>query len=251
MIDLHAHILPGIDDGAENIEESIKMCRLSWESGIRGIAATSHGNSRKGCSLEEYKIAYHRLLQELKKEEIPLMVYPGMEVFMNHEACDRLDSGELLTLNHTRYVLVEFAFEEELWMVNDYLQMLDEAGYCPVIAHAERYTFIQKHPEEACRWANMGYVIQVNKGSLLGSFGKREWETAISLLEHNLIHVVSSDTHGSNKRTPNMNNIVRFFNETVGTKVRNLVLSENPGRILRGDEILAFPPKPYRRNLFW
>lgn len=250
MIDLHTHILPGIDDGSPDLESSLEMCRLAWEGGTRGMVTTSHGNL-KGTSLDAYKNAFYRLRQELKKEEIPMRLYPGMEIYMNQEACDRLAARELLTLNNTRYVLVEFDFQEELWMVNEYLQMLDDAGYLPVIAHAERYSFVQRFPEEVYRWVNLGYVIQVNKGSLLGAFGKREQSTALSLLEHKLIHVVASDTHGVRKRTPDMRGISRFFGETAGVKYGNLVLQENPARILSGEEILAFSPKPYRRNLYW
>lgn len=248
MIDLHTHILPGIDDGSQSLEESMEMCRLAWENGTRGMVGTSHGNIKKGTSLREYKDAFRLLTRELKKEEIPMEIYPGMEVFMNEDAVSGLKKGELLTINSTRYVLAEFSFEENLWMINEYLHMLEDAGYFPIIAHAERYASVQRYPEEVYRWGNRGYVIQVNKGSFLGTFGKRERDTALSLLEHNLIHVIASDTHGIHMRTPNMKKILQFLDRAVGMKYRNLVLSENPGRILRGEDIFSFPPRPYRRN---
>lgn len=246
MIDLHTHILPGIDDGSQRLEESVEMCRLAWESGTRGMVAASHGNGEKGCSLKSYKDAFWLLLQELKKEEIPLEIYPGMEVYMNEEAVSGLEKGELLTLNHTAYVLAEFSFDEELWMMDEYLSMLEDAGYFPVIAHAERYAAVQRHPEAVYGWVNKGYVIQVNKGSFFGTFGKQERDTVLSLLSHNLVHVIASDTHGIHMRTPNMKKILQFLDKTAGMKYRNLVLRENPGRILMGEEILSFPPRPYQ-----
>lgn len=252
MIDLHTHILPGIDDGSGNLEESLEMCRIASASGTRGIVATSHGNlSSAPLTVEQYKKAYRLLKQELEKEHIPIRLYSGMEIFMNTDAVLRLEAGELLTLNQTRYVLIEFDFQEEAWMAEEYLHMLEEAGYLPVIAHVERYYFIQRAPEIIYDWVQRGYVIQTNKGSLLGAFGKNERDTAISLLEHNLIHVIASDAHGTQRRTPNMTNIIRFLGETAGNKYRNLVLYENPARILSGEEILAFPPRPYRRNRHW
>ena len=86
------------------------MCRLAWESGTRGMVATSHGNGEKGCSLKSYKDAFRLLIRELKKEEIPLEIYPGMEVYMNEEAVSGLKKGEFLTLNHTAYVLAGIFF---------------------------------------------------------------------------------------------------------------------------------------------
>lgn len=247
MFDIHMHILPGLDDGAKTMADSVAMALMAFESGVKGVAATSHGNT-KGLTRAAYEQAFAKLKAELEKEKIPLKLYPGMEIFMDHDVMDKLAAGELLTLNQSRYVLAEFDFGEELWMVNDYLQMLRDAGYLPVIAHAERYAFVQKNPEAVYDWAGQGYVIQVNKGSLLGGFGRRERETAISLLEHKLIHVISSDAHGIRERTPSMHNISRFLGDCVSPKYKELLLHENPRRILAGEEVLAFVPKPYRRN---
>lgn len=248
MIDLHAHILPAIDDGPQSLEESVEMCRLAWENGIRGIVATSHGNGFKGASRKDYACAFRLLVKELQKEEIPLEIYPGMEVFMDEDALRRLNEGKLFTLNHTPYVLAEFSFEEDLWMVSEYLSLLEEAGYMPVIAHAERYEGVQRYPEQVYTWVNKGYVIQVNKGSFFGTFGKFSQNTALSLLSHNLIHIIASDTHGIHMRSPNLTKIKQFLDEKVGVKYRNLLCCENPRRILQGEEIISFLPKPYSRN---
>lgn len=250
IIDLHAHILPGIDDGAKNMEEAVRMCQIASESGVQVIVATSHGNLGE-LSLKQYKDAYRLLYQELKKNEIPIRLYSGMEIFMNHEAIKKLEIKELLTLNRTSYALVEFDFEEELWMVGEYLEMLLENGYIPVIAHAERYQFVQRHPEVVFDWVVQdGCVIQANKGSFLGAFGKEEQDMAFSLLRHNLVHIVASDAHGTERRTPDMSSIFEFLGEIKGSKYRDMVLSENPGRILLGKEIAGFRPEPYKRNRY-
>ena len=250
IIDLHAHILPGIDDGARNTEEAVRMCQIASAGGVQAIVATSHGNLGE-LSLTQYKDAYRLLYHELKKNEIPIRLYSGMEIFMNHEAVEKLERKALLTLNRTAYVLVEFDFEEELWMVEEYLEMLLESGYIPVIAHAERYRFVQRHPEAVFRWVvRDSCVIQVNKGSFFGVFGKAEQEMALSLLRHNLVHIVASDTHGSERRTPDMSPIFQFLGEVKGSKYRDMVLSENPGRILLGKEIAGFRPESYRRNRY-
>ena len=136
MIDLHTHILPGIDDGSRNMEESLEMCRIAAAGGTRGIVATSHGNlGPKPLTTEEYKNAYRLLKQELVRADIPIRLYSGMEIFMTVDVASGLRAGELLTLNETKYILIEFDFREEPWMAEEYLHMLEEAGYIPVIAH--------------------------------------------------------------------------------------------------------------------
>lgn len=250
MIDLHTHILPAVDDGSHSVSESLAMAEMALDNGTNGIAATSHGNIGE-LTVEKYREAFFKLRERLVQEHLPLQLYTGMEILMDHEVPDKLDAGKLLTLNDTKYILIEFHFDEELWMVKDYLQMLEETEYIPVIAHAERYEFVQRHPEEVYNWVRSGIVIQANKGSFLGAFGRKARETALSLLSHNLIQVVASDAHGVEHRTTQMRNAARFLNDTVSPKYRELVLSENPGRILRGEEVLTFPPKPYRQNHYW
>lgn len=250
MIDIHMHILPGIDDGSRSMGESIAMAVMAQESQITRIAATCHGNLGD-LAIETYMQVFHELEMQLKKENITVELCTGMEVFMNDSALDKLGRGELLTLNQTRYVLVEFDFQEELWMVNDYLQMLEDAGYIPVIAHAERYSFVHRNIEEVYNWARRGFVIQVNKGSLLGFYGQRERDAALSLMCHNLVHVIATDAHGINRRTPRMRNASRFLSDFTHPAYVDLLLEENPRRILAGDEIASFPLKPYRRNIYW
>lgn len=250
MIDIHMHILPEIDDGARSKEEAVAMAVMAQENGIRKIIATSHGNWGE-LTADKYFRAFHGLQELLKEEKISVELYPGMEILMDGSVPDKLREGALLTLNGSRYVLVEFEFTEEMWMMEEYLRMLEEDGYIPVIAHAERYFAVQKHIEEVYNWARRGYLIQVNKGSLLGVYGSRERDTAISLLRHNLVHVVGTDAHGIRGRTPRMGNTLRFLKDMVSPRYTELVLEENPRRILAGEEAASFPIKPYRNNIYW
>lgn len=247
MIDIHTHILPNLDDGADSIEESLAMAELAADSGTRGIVASSHGNLG-GYTLKDYFQAFMNFRKILKEERIPLEVYPGMEVFMDEHAIERLKKEELLTINNTEYVLVEFSFQEHLWVVNEYLQVLLEEGFIPVVAHLERYDCIQNHPQAAYKWAENGCALQVNKGSLLGAFGSKVKEISRSLLAHNLVHVIASDAHSSESRNPSMGNIYRFLDEMVSERYRDVLLWDNPSRILSGKEILSPQPIPFGRR---
>ena len=128
MVDLHTHILPHLDDGAFDLETSVRMADLAARSGVFHMAATSHGNYYD-YTLEEYRENFDRLQAELRDKEIPVKLYSGMEIFMDEKAADLLDLGELLTLNGTRYVLVEFDFEENVEKVYKYVADLQTRRY--------------------------------------------------------------------------------------------------------------------------
>ena len=113
MVDLHLHILPGLDDGAEDLETAVRMAKMAAHSGVFHMAATSHGNYYD-YTLEEYRESFERLQRELVIRQIPVKLYPGMEIFMDENAGDLLECRELLTLNGTKYVLIEFDFEENV-----------------------------------------------------------------------------------------------------------------------------------------
>lgn len=148
MVDLHLHILPGLDDGAEDLETAVRMAKMAAHSGVFHMAATSHGNYYD-YTLEEYRESFERLQRELVIRQIPVKLYPGMEIFMDENAGDLLECRELLTLNGTKYVLIEFDFEENVEKVCKYVDDLQNRRYNVVLAHPERYTFIQKDPEFA------------------------------------------------------------------------------------------------------
>lgn len=249
MLDLHTHILPGIDDGADSWDEALTMAMIAVDSGTQGIVATSHGNL-SDLTIAEYAQTFFEFQERLKKDKIPLMVYPGMEIFMTPEAADKIENQKLLTINNSRYTLVEFDFGEELWMVNQCLDPLKKAGYIPIIAHPERYDFVQRNPEVVYEWIECGYVIQANKGSFLGSFGRRVQNVAMSLLNHNLIHLIASDAHGMDYRTPDMKITVDFLTDYFSEEKLDLLFDKNPRYILNNERIRFYPPISYHQSSY-
>ena len=231
MVDLHTHILPHLDDGAFDWETSVRMADLAARSGVFHMAATSHGNYYD-YTLEEYRENFERLQAELRDREIPVKLYSGMEIFMDEKAADLLDLGELLTLNGTRYVLVEFDFEENVEKVYKYVADLQTRRYNIVLAHPERYLFVQRDPEFAYFLAEQGCALQVNKGSVLGQFGRRCRNLAEQFLDDGIVSVLEY-------RTPSMNRLVAYLERRYPKKLIRMWLSENPSRILNGMPILT------------
>lgn len=237
MVDIHAHILPGLDDGAEDREEALKMAVSAVRQGINHMVASSHGNYYP-FSLEEYKEAFNCMKTDLEKAQIPLKLYPGMEVFFDESAFELLEKKEILTLNNTDYILVEFPFEENPSAVIQRLDRLKHMGYRPVIAHPERYLFIQRDEELAYYLADQEYVLQVNAGSLSGSFGSKTRILAQRMLDDGIVSVIATDTHDGVYRPPILKDMAERMKKTYPESWVRLWVSENPSRILKGYPVI-------------
>lgn len=233
MVDIHAHILPGLDDGAGSMGEALKIASIAVNQGISHMAATSHGNYYP-YTIEEYWDELQKLQKELEKEKISLKLYPGMEIFVDEDIWESLEQKQLLTLNHTNYILVEFPFEEDPEVVISSLARLKQRGYWCILAHPERYLFMQRDEELAWYLADQGCVLQINAGSLLGSFGRKSEQLAKQMLDSGIISVIATDTHDTDIRPPHMKVLVKQLQKNYPDSYVRLWMSENPSRILKG-----------------
>ena len=240
MIDLHCHILPGLDDGAQSLEESLTMARVAVEGGITSLAATPH--CREDRTQEVYA-AWHLLRDALLESNIPLRLFPGMEIFGTPETARLLREGRLFTLNGSRYPLVEFHFqsdgEEETWI----LRSICKLGFTPIVAHPERYGYVQQNPGLIDQWYRMGCRMQVNRGSLLGRFGSRAGRMGMELVERGFAVLVASDGHSPQIRSPWLEDVRVLLAEEVSPLCARVLLTDNPRRILRDEELPPVTPE--------
>lgn len=242
MIDIHTHILPGMDDGSVSIEESIGMARMAAESGVSILVATPHCNlpgvfdNYDSSNFENILINLRKALQ---KEQIPIEILPGMEVYGTEEVPNLLRKGRLITLNYSRYLLMEFSFREDLLLTEYLIHEVKDLGYLPIIAHPERYPYVQKHPGIVYDWIQQGCLVQLNKGSILGSFGTRTRNTAIALLECNLVSVIASDAHSSARRTTDLTMILEFIENNFSKEYAEILLAENPRRVIENTDLIV------------
>ena len=237
MVDIHAHILPGLDDGAGCMEEALEMASLAVTQGIRHMAATSHGNYYPYV-IEEYWSKLHKLQKVLDEERIPLKLYSGMEIFVDENIWEALEQKQLLTLNHTKYLLVEFPFEEDPEVVLSSLARLKQRGYWCVLAHPERYVFIQKDEELAYYLSDQECILQMNAGSVLGVFGRKCEQLARQMLDDGIINIIATDTHDIEQRPPIINDTVKLLRRKYPESYIRLWTSENPSRILKGYPVI-------------
>lgn len=242
MIDIHSHILPGMDDGAQDLYDTLEMVDLAARSGIKAIIATPHCNIPRGYTNyfgEEYKACVQAVRDAVRAEGIPVRILPGAEALGTPDLPELLQEGKIMTLNQSRYLLVEFLFDEDPEFVNRLLEELKELKAIPVIAHPERYKFVQRDPNLVYEWRTKGYPVQVNKGSFRGKFGTRAQETAYLLMDHNMVSVIASDAHSPKFRTPSMTRSYRELAESYPEKYLELLFKENPRRLCQNEPLLA------------
>lgn len=240
MIDLHSHILPELDDGAQSLQESLAMARMAVSSGVTAMAATPHCSDARAREVYE---AWKLLRQALKENGIPLKLFPGMEIFGTEYTLHLLQEGNLFTLNGSRYPLIEFSFHSDGELETRILRSLCKSGLRPIVAHPERYTYIQYDPELLNRWYRMGCLMQVNRGSLLGRFGIHVQETATEIIERNFAAIVASDAHSAKMRTPWMEDIKKYLSADFSPAHARNLLVDNPKRVLKDEPLPPVVPE--------
>lgn len=254
MVDLHVHILPGLDDGAASMEEALEMADMAVESGVERLVVTPHSNQKDRfenyCS-EELQDVYEEFLQELNREKISLKVHPGMEIFATENMCDKISDGRLMGLNDSFTYLIEFPFDADPYWIGSQLEAVREMKKRPLIAHPERYYCVQEFPGIVFEWIKAGCLTQINKGSVLGRFGRSAGITAEILLENDLATCIASDAHSPYMRTTYMGDIRDLLEEHFSDAVAHRLLKDNPERILDNRMIPVHGRAPERRKLFF
>lgn len=240
MLDLHCHILPGVDDGAESMEVSLAMAAMAAESGVRYIFATPHCNTRneqKNFRSSALINAYLELQEAIDRRGIPIKILSGAEVMARGRFEKHLEEGDFMTLNGSRYLLVEFYFDESPHYMEHILRLVEEAGLVPVVAHPERYFCVQSSPQIPELWVERGRILQLNKGSLLGALGEGAYDTAAMLLRRGLAGVIASDAHHHSYRTPHMGRLLEELHRRFPEADPERLLWINPMRIAKDEDL--------------
>lgn len=196
MVDIHTHIIPGVDDGSPNLETSIEMIKHEISIGVDSIICTPHHiYHRYEKSVEEIKSNFLLLKEAVEKENLPIKLYLGQEICYSHREyiIKMLQEGKLLTLNNTNRVLLEFSFTREPEDILDIIYNFSIHGYEVIIAHVERYEWMTLDKVIALK--GEGALIQINSNSYLGLTTFKEKRFTKLLLKKGLVNYVASDTH--------------------------------------------------------
>jgi len=205
LIDIHNHILWGLDDAPNDVEESLKMLKTAQKNGIKKIVATSHyieGSYQPDSKEIKRKILELRKIKDEKN--IDIEIFQGLEVFLSVDILEYLNQNKLLTINNSKYLLIEFPFLNIPLNSDKIIYQIMKKGLRPIIAHPERTETIINDASTLIPFIDMGCLTQVNAGSITGYFGERIKKTALELIERDMVYTIASDSHNSHERKPNL-----------------------------------------------
>lgn len=251
MLDLHCHILPGVDDGARTLNDSLAMAEKAISQGITHILCTPHHNNGKYSNPADQVIEQVAKLQrEFDQRNLPLTLLEGQEVRITGTLLEDIAKGEILftDLDDT-YILIEFptgevpAYTEQL-----FFQLLSQ-GHTPVIVHPERNTVFRKDPNELIPFLEMGVLTQITAPSIVGIFGKDIKKTAKQMLKHNMIYMVASDAHNLTHRSFYMKEAYKEI-KTIGGEKMVSAMQQMTRDLVNGDETTIPNYYPVKKSFF-
>ena len=254
MIDLHCHILPGIDDGASDLEESLAMAKQAVDDGIQTIIATPHTlNDIFVNPLRKTVSHVERLRQSFQENKVGIELRIGSEVRIRPEMTRLVMDGEIATLNDGgKYLLVEFPLQLIPPGSREELFQLKLNHMTPILAHPERNPIFQDNPERLFDLVNMGCLVQITAMSITGRLGGPAMECAHTLLKHRKAHIIATDAHSSTMRPPILSQGVEVASRILGgmEEAEDMVV-KTPRSILAGEPVDMEPPVPVRRKKRW
>ena len=231
MIDIHCHLLYGVDDGPKDMEESIKMLRSASEQGVTDIILTPH--YRRGMfKFDKELILKHMEELEPYAQEIGVKLHLGTEFHVNGDIIEYLEEGRCLSLAGSEYVLTEYAYDTEYSYIFQMSHTLLRHGYIPVIAHVERYGCLVKTPKRLEELQEIGAFIQMNAGAVIGEEGWISKNFCKKALKQGWVDVIASDSHGIKKRVCYMEDAYDYISEKYGEKLAHKLMVKNPKKII-------------------
>jgi protein-tyrosine phosphatase len=246
MIDIHSHILPEVDDGAKSLDEALRMAEIAVADGITHMVATPHcGEYGTTEGWESIKMRVSDFQAHLDRNGIGLQMVTGTETLVAPTLPQWMDEEIGFSIGKTRYLLIEFPFTNLPFYTENVLFDLQAKGFTPIVAHPERYAYVQQEPEFVEKLVSKGMLMQVTAGSLTGVFGERARASAEALLKRNLVHFLASDAHSpTSKRIPVLTEGLERAIQLVGEPAALQMVVDRPRQVLADEDILI--PEPVR-----
>ncbi len=233
-LDLHSHILPGVDDGSKDWEMTMQMLQMIYDQGVRHIVATPHNYpGQKKQDNEKIRALAEEVNQRAKQIASDFEVLCGNEVLYRRGIPQEIEDNHVLTLADSRYLLVEFYPDERYDDVYQGLRELIESGYRPVIAHMERVHALFEKEENIWEVIKLGALVQVNTKSLMGGLFDRRSARLRKYMENGMIHFLGSDCHNTAERAPLMEDCIEKLRKKLPESCLNRILCENRDQFLQ------------------
>ncbi|MFJ7991185.1 tyrosine-protein phosphatase [Peribacillus frigoritolerans] len=250
MIDIHCHILPGVDDGAADIKESLNMARKAVEAGITHIFATPHHLNEKYVNVKSDIIdRVGRLNESLQQENIPLTIHLGQEVRIHRDIFSSLEKEDILTLDDNgTYMLLELPSGSVPTYTQDVIYELQLKGIKPIIVHPERNKELIENHKLLFELVQEGALTQLTSGSIIGLFGKNVKSFSKKIIEHNLTHFIATDAHNIGSRGFTLQQAYETITKAYGIN-RTFYFKENSEQLIKGQSPSIEKPLPFKKKI--
>jgi len=250
MIDIHSHVLYGVDDGADTVDHSVDMLEMALANGTTEIVASPHANTEFNYLSEVVEQRVSELNQLMGGR---IRIYSGCDFHLKFDNVnDALENPNKYTIDHKRYLLVELSDMVIFKSTEPDFQRLQQAGMLLVITHPERNPLLQQRMEQLRDWIEMGCYLQVTAGSLFGRFGRRANAFAEELMKRNMVHFLASDAHDCNHRPPILTEAYKLVSKKYGDKRAMQLMVEHPRLALQGEPLpVASAPVPEEAPKRW
>ena len=238
FIDIHSHILPGVDDGAQSIKESLEMLNIAHNNAIGTIILTPHNKpARHNIHTSGMEERMERLRKLLEASGIQIHLVGGNELYYRNGLVEEICSGMARTMADSQYVLLEFGPMESYEYLRSGLYELLSGGYFPILAHIERYQCLFEQFSKIEELIDMGVYLQVNAGSIMGDFGFQTKRFTRKLLKRRMIHFIATDAHNTENRAPNLKSCAEYVIRKYGKEYAEELLLKNPKHVLENEII--------------
>ena len=238
MIDIHSHILPNIDDGSRSIDETFNLIREAKNVGFDAIVSTSHYmEGYYETNVPEREVWVKAIYENLQAKNIDINLFLGNEIYMSENIIKLLEDRKASTINDTSYVLFELPLNAEPLNLYDTIYEMQQYKLVPILAHPERYSFVQREPELVYDLVEKGVLMQANYGSIIGQYGKKAQMIVRKFFEGNMIHMLGSDVHRQNTRYPKIPQILSELNSLIGEEKLEELTTTNPNLVIHNKRI--------------
>jgi len=251
MIDIHAHILPMIDDGAKNEAESLLMLEAAIKDGIHTIVATPHYHPRYRNEKSDILAAVEKLQEVAEENQLEVDILPGQEIRIYGEFLEGFEADKLLTVAaNSTHILIEFSSQSIPHYTEKLFYDIEMCGLTPVIAHPERNAEFLANPDKLYELVRKGALAQLTTGSLLGYFGKEIQKFSKQLIEADLVHFIATDAHNNTSRSFNISQAYEEIVKRYGIG-HAAYFTKNAQLMLESKPIYGNQPQPIGKKKFF
>ena len=241
MVDIHHHLLPGLDDGSPDLDTSIEMARIAVADGITHVVCTPHANSRYAYDRAPMETRVAELRTALAQAGVPLTLGLGCDFHLTYDNVqDAIAHPERYSINGHDYLLIELPDYTLSPNLKDTFYELRMAGLTPILTHPERNPVLQRDPQRMLPWLRDGLLVQVTAGSVLGAMGKEARKVAEQLLANRWVHFLATDAHDTQRRPPQMRQARDIVSKRYGAFYADLLCRDNPMAVFTGGALAEF-----------